>query len=79
MKESDRYHKWVEWSDEDAAYIGRCPDLFGGGCHGDDPAMVYGELCDICEEWVEIFRQDGRPLPPVRVRPTIEVSLAEAA
>ncbi len=36
MKRSDQYHKWVEWSDEDEAYIGKCPDLITG-IHGDDP------------------------------------------
>jgi hypothetical protein len=30
MKKSDQYHKWVEWSDEDEAYIGKCPDLITG-------------------------------------------------
>jgi hypothetical protein len=30
MKESDQYHKWVEWSEEDQAYIGKCPDLITG-------------------------------------------------
>lgn len=27
MKTIDEYHRWVEWSDEDQAYIGKCPDL----------------------------------------------------
>lgn len=37
MKEIDRYHKWVEWDDEDGVYIGKCPDLITG-IHGGDPA-----------------------------------------
>ena len=28
MKVIDTYHKWVEWSDEDQVYIGKCPELF---------------------------------------------------
>lgn len=36
MKESARYVKIVEWSDADQCFIGSCPDLFYGGCHGDD-------------------------------------------
>jgi len=27
MKESDLYHKWVKWSEEDHTYIGKCPDV----------------------------------------------------
>jgi predicted HicB family RNase H-like nuclease len=28
-----------------------------------DEARVYAELCQIVEEWIEIFETDGRPLP----------------
>ena len=35
MKETARYVKIVEWSDEDACYVGSSPGLFYGGCHGD--------------------------------------------
>ena len=59
-----RYLKIVEWSDEDNCFVGRCPGLFHGGCHGDDEAAVYRELCQIAEEWVEILEGDGKPLPP---------------
>ena len=55
MRTSDHYHKWVEWSEEDAAYIGKCPDLITG-IHGDDPVRVYGELCEVVEEVVFPFR-----------------------
>jgi predicted HicB family RNase H-like nuclease len=58
-----RYLKIVEWSDEDKCFVGRCPGLFSGGCHGDDEAGVYRELCEIAEEWIEILEEDGRPLP----------------
>jgi predicted HicB family RNase H-like nuclease len=63
MKEGDRYLKIVEWSDEDQCYIGSCPELFGGGCHGNDEAKVYKELCQIVDEWIQIYKEDGIPLP----------------
>ncbi|MDQ7001394.1 MAG: toxin-antitoxin system HicB family antitoxin [Ghiorsea sp.] len=63
MKASARYLKIVEWSDEDDCYIGRCPGLFGGGCHGDDEAKVYAELCQIVDEWIEVYQADGEALP----------------
>jgi predicted RNase H-like HicB family nuclease len=28
MSKGDRYVKLVEWSDEDASFIGSCPELF---------------------------------------------------
>ena len=64
MKPSDRYLKIVEWSAEDACYVGVCPGLMLGGIHGDDEARVYAELCRAVEEWISIHEQDGVPLPP---------------
>lgn len=58
-----RYAKFVEWSDEDRCFIGRCPGLFGGGVHGNDEAGVYKELCETVEEWIELLHKDGAPLP----------------
>lgn len=58
-----RYAKFVEWSDEDQCFIGRCPELFDGGIHGDDEAKVYTELCETAEEWVKILHEDETPLP----------------
>ena len=65
MKESARYAKIVAWSEEDQHYIGYIPGLScGGGCHGDDERSVFQELCEIAEELIEIFREDGNSLPP---------------
>ena len=57
------YVKFVEWSDEDQCFIGRCPELFDGAVHGSDEAKVYRELCDTVEEWIELLGKDGTPLP----------------
>jgi predicted RNase H-like HicB family nuclease len=72
MKGSDQYHKWIEWSDEDQTYIGKCPDL-RTGIHGDDPVRLYGELCDVIDDVIRHFAAEGRPLPCPRVRPMREV------
>jgi predicted RNase H-like HicB family nuclease len=65
MKRSSQYVKIVEWSDEDGCFIGSCPGLFYGGCHGDDEQAVFAELCRIVEATVELYEAEGRPLPPV--------------
>ena len=57
------YQKFVEWSDEDKCFIGRCPEMMGGGVHGKDEAKVYAELCQVVEEWIEILAGDGKDLP----------------
>jgi predicted RNase H-like HicB family nuclease len=64
MKDSARYVKIVEWSDEDQCYVGSSPGLIYGGCHGDDEKQVFDELCRIVEEAVELYKVDGKPLPP---------------
>ena len=60
MKESGKYAKNVEWFEEDQCYVGSAPGLVLGGCHGKDEKTVFDELCQI----VEVYRKDGKPLPP---------------
>jgi predicted RNase H-like HicB family nuclease len=62
-----RYLKVVLWSEDDGAFVGLCPGVIGACCHGADEVEVYRELCQIVEEWVELARLDGRPLPPPTV------------
>lgn len=64
MKDSARYAKIVEWSDEDQCYVGSAPGLIFGGCHGSDETEVFAELCEIVEEAVALYRADGKPLQP---------------
>ena len=64
MKDSMHYVKIVEWSDEDQCYVGSCPGLFYGGCHGNNEKEVFAELCEIVEEAIELYKKDGNPLPP---------------
>lgn len=64
MKESDRYVKIVEWSSDDGCYVGSAPGLFYGGCHGDDEQQVFNELCQIVDETIRLYHEDGKPLPP---------------
>ena len=63
MKESDKYLKIVEWSEEDQCYVGSVPGWIGKCCHGDDETRVYKELCRIVDEWIAIYKKDGIPLP----------------
>jgi predicted RNase H-like HicB family nuclease len=54
----------VEWSDEDGAFVGRCPGVIGPCCHGADERKVYRELGEIVEERFEIAELDDVP-PPI--------------
>jgi len=65
MKESARYAKIVEWSEEDQCYVGSSPGLIYGGCHGFDEKVVFDELCQGVEEAIALYHKDGKPLPPL--------------
>ena len=63
MSAGNQYVKIVEWSNEDQCFVGNCPGLFYGGCHGDDERAVLAELCEIVDETISLYLQDGTPLP----------------
>ncbi len=46
----DRYFRFIEWSDEDQVFIGRAPDLMGGG--------VHAETRSECEEALRLAMED---------------------
>jgi predicted HicB family RNase H-like nuclease len=89
-KLASQYVKFVEWSDEDKVYIGRCPELFGGGVHGDDPVKVFEELCiaveDVLENQLKAQKKPSKSAPPkysgrfvLRVDPHLHRAIAVQA
>ena len=64
MRVTARYAKIVEWSEEDQCYVGSAPGLIIAGCHGEDEQAVFEELCQVVEEAIELYRKDGKALPP---------------
>jgi hypothetical protein len=78
MKSSDRYLKFAQWSDADAAYVDFCPDLipYGGVCHALTEPEAFATLCAIVEETITDAEAEGLPLPECRTRPMREVEAA---
>lgn len=72
MRASDPYQKWVEWSEEDQTYIGKCPDIITG-IHGDGPVHLYSELCDVVDDVIRHLEAEGRSLPHPQIRPMQEI------
>ncbi len=79
MKETARYVKIVEWSNEDQCFVGSCPGLFYGGCHGDDEREVFEDLCQMVDAAIALFHQDGKPLPPATSGRDLMNQLAQIA
>lgn len=48
----------------DQCYVGSAPGLIYGGSHGPDEKQVFEDLCAVVEEAIELYRADGKPLPP---------------
>ena len=71
MKAEDRYLKFVEWSEQDATYVGYCPDLFpwGGGCHASSEEVAYRELVELVRVEVAALTESSSALPEPRTRP----------
>jgi hypothetical protein len=76
---SARYVKFVAWSDEDQCFVGAAPGLLSGGCHGPDERAVFEELCLIVDEVIELYRADGKPLPPPTIGKDVTDRLVGAA
>ena len=78
MKAEDNYLKFVRWNDDDAAYVGYCPDLFpfGGVCHSDSEEECYSQLCALVREEIQDLSTGGKALPEPHTRPMREALIA---
>jgi hypothetical protein len=67
MNEGKKITMWIEWSDEDAVFIGYCPHFFpyGAVCHGHTEAKAIAKLAAIVRD--ELGEQTRRRTRPARV------------
>lgn len=69
---SPRYHIDLFWYDPDGCWIANIPDLRTCSAHGDTPEEALAEVQVAMEEWLEVARDMGLPIPeplyhPVRI------------
>lgn len=65
------YHINVFYSEEDAAWIADIPDLQFCSAVGASPEQAVAEVEKARELWLEVAREDGRPIPAPSYRPTV--------
>ncbi len=65
------YHINIFYSDEDECYIADIPDLKYCSAHGETPEDALREVLIAKEAWLEVARQEKRPIPVPRYRPAI--------
>lgn len=65
------YHINVFYSDEDAAWVADIPDLQFCSAFGATPEEAVAEVEKARELWLEVAREDGRPIPAPSYRATV--------
>ncbi len=53
----------IAWLDEDGTCLAEIPDLQGCRAHGDTPEEALREVLRVQEMWLDVAREDGRPIP----------------
>jgi predicted RNase H-like HicB family nuclease len=65
------YHINLFWSDEDGCWIADVPDLRPCSAHGETRTEAIANVNDAIAGWLEVARENGRPIPDARYRPAI--------
>ena len=64
-----KYSINLAWSDEDDCYIATIPEFPGLATHGDTPGEAAAEAEIAAEGFIEIYEEDGDPIPePIKVK-----------
>lgn len=63
-----KYELIVYWSAEDAAFVVDVPELPGCMAHGATPAEAVVQAQGAIALWLEVARDDGRPIPEPKGR-----------
>ena len=57
------YEMIISWSEEDDCYLVEVPELPGCMADGKTRAEALANAERIIDEWIEIAKEDGRPIP----------------
>jgi predicted RNase H-like HicB family nuclease len=63
-----KYELIVYWSADDAAFVVDVPELPGCMAHGATPGEAVEQAQDSIALWLDIAREDGRPIPQPKGR-----------
>lgn len=59
-----RYRVYLQWSDEDKAWLAEVPDLSGCLADGETPELALKAAHEAEALWLEVAEAEGRPIPP---------------
>ena len=65
------YHINVFWSEDDGCYVADIPDLVSCSALGSTPSEAVEQLQVAKELWLEVAREERKPIPRPSYRPAI--------
>ena len=65
------YHINIFYSKEDRAWVADIPDLRSCSALGKSPEEALAQLEVAKEAWLEVAKEQGKPIPRPRYRPAI--------
>lgn len=65
------YHINIFYSEEDGGYIADIPDLESCSAFGATPEEALREVAKAKKAWIDVARQERKPIPAPRYRPVI--------
>jgi predicted RNase H-like HicB family nuclease len=65
---ASKYEIIIYWSEEDNAYIAEVPELPGCMADGETYQESLANAEQIINEWIDIAKERGRPIPEPRGR-----------
>ncbi len=66
--DAHKYELIVFWSAEDEAFVVDVPELPGCMAHGVTPAEAVANAQEAIALWLDVAREDGRPIPTPKGR-----------
>jgi predicted RNase H-like HicB family nuclease len=63
IAEARRYPLVIHWSEEDQLFLVSLPDFGGVTSHGRIAAEAAERGVEMAAEWIDSYRQLGRPIP----------------
>lgn len=65
----DRFSVNIFYSEEDEGYIANIPDLRFCSAFGETPAEALAEVEKAKEAWLEVAKEEGKPIPEPQYEP----------
>ena len=68
-----KYSMIIEWSEADSAFVVTLPEFPSNRTHGATYAEAAHNGQEVLEMLIEVYREDGKPLPEPRVMRDIPI------